>query len=634
MTGAGRPQHHDAIVSASDGRLIAHWNALETAIGVGRSQYNGQVPVSTTPISTGFQMKDPLRGVGGVYGANAITNANNGSTAGELYTSNLNTWGDGANYIPGNSTTGPNGQTAAVNALWGLMNTYDAMKNVLGWHSLDGNNTATYIAAHAYNSYDNAFYSDSCRCMFIGDGGTYFYSLGAIDVIGHEMGHGVTARTAGLNYFGESGGLNESASDINGEMVEAYARAGAIGNTVPASGNDWMIGKEISRTSSPLRWMYKPHKDGASPDAWSSSLANLDVHYSSGPNNRMFYFLSQGSNATSTSDYYSPYLTKLPRAMTGIGNDKAYRIWFRALTTRFTASTNYADARNKVLAAAQELYGAGSREAIAVQRAYAAINVGTDVDEPGAGGPMAIATQPQNASAAPGAIATFSVVVQGGTWPYRYQWMRNGATILGATSASYSLTAQTVDNGARFSVRVTDSASPAASATSSAATLTVAGSAPSEQVTNGSFESAAAAWSGTTGVIGTWVGYSEASYDGRYFAYLGGNGRTATETLSQTITIPATAASATLSFALHIDTAEASSFIAYDRLVVTVKNPSGMVLATLATYSNLDKANGYQVRSFNLLPYKGQTVTLSFAMTEDYSLQTSFTLDKVSVVTQ
>jgi Zn-dependent metalloprotease len=221
MTSAGRPQRYDAIVSASDGRLIAQWNALQTAIGVGRSQYNGQVPVSTTQASTGFQLKDPLRGVGGTYGANTVTNANNGSTAGAVYTNSTNTWGDGLNYIPGGSTTGPNGQTAAVNAMWGLMNTYDTLKNVLGWHSLDGNNTATYIAAHVYTNYDNAFYSDSCRCMFIGDGGTYFYSLGSIDVIAHEMGHGVTAATSNLTYAGESGGLNESASDINGEMTEA-----------------------------------------------------------------------------------------------------------------------------------------------------------------------------------------------------------------------------------------------------------------------------------------------------------------------------------------------------------------------------------------------------------------------------
>ena len=67
--------------------------------------------------------------------------------------------------------------------------------------------------------------------------------------------------------------------------------------------------------------------------------------------------------------------------MTGIGNDKAYRIWFKANTTKFTSSTNYADARAKVLLAARGAVRHSSNEAIAVQRAYAAINVGADVDE-------------------------------------------------------------------------------------------------------------------------------------------------------------------------------------------------------------------------------------------------------------
>lgn len=67
--------------------------------------------------------------------------------------------------------------------------------------------------------------------------------------------------------------------------------------------------------------------------------------------------------------------------MSGIGTDKAFRIWFKANTTKFTSSTNYAQAREKMVEAAQELYGVASAEAIAVQRAYAAINVGADVDE-------------------------------------------------------------------------------------------------------------------------------------------------------------------------------------------------------------------------------------------------------------
>jgi Zn-dependent metalloprotease len=380
MVAGDRPVYRDTVVSALDGHVIDQWNMLQTVVGVGHSQYNGDVPLNTALVNGAYQMKDDSRGKGGAYGAMAITNANHTSSAGQIYSNTTNTWGDGKQYVSGGSTTSANGQTAAVNAMWGLMNTYDTLRNAMGWLSLDGHDTATYIAAHVNTAYDNAYYSDTCRCMFIGDG-SMFYSLGSNDVIGHEMGHGVTAATSNLTYSGESGGLNESSSDIKGEAVESYARGGGKGDTIPLSGNDWVLGKEISKTGTPLRWMYKPSKDGSSPDAWSTALKRLDVHYSSGPNNRMFYFLSQGSNADAGGDYYSKYLVRKPVAMTGVGLDKAYRIWFNANTTKFTSSTNYADARTKMVESAEELYGKGSKESIAVQRAYAAINVGADVDE-------------------------------------------------------------------------------------------------------------------------------------------------------------------------------------------------------------------------------------------------------------
>jgi Zn-dependent metalloprotease len=380
MVVGNKPVFHDTIVSARDGSVLEQWNMVQTVVGTGNSQYNGAVPINTTLSGSSYSMVDASRGTGGLFGAMAITNANHTTSAGAVYTNSANTWGDGKQYIAGGSTTNANGQTAAVNAMWGLMNTYDMLKNTLGWNSLDGKNTATYIAAHVNTAYDNAYYSDTCKCMYIGDGSSY-NSLGSIDVIGHEMSHGVTAATSNLVYRAESGGLNESNSDIGGEMVEAYARAGGTGTIIPNTGNDWVMGAEISKTGTPLRYLYKPSKDGASPDAWGTTIKRLDVHYSSGPNNRMFYFLSQGSNATVGNDRYSKYLVKAPLAMTGIGSDKAYRIWFKALTTKFTSATNYADARLKVIASAQELYGIGSTEDKAVQRAYAAINVGADVAE-------------------------------------------------------------------------------------------------------------------------------------------------------------------------------------------------------------------------------------------------------------
>jgi hypothetical protein len=231
---------------------------------------------------------------------------------------------------------------------------------------------------HYGNAYNNAFWDDVCFCMTYGDGngGATFTMLASLDTAGHEMTHGVTSSTANLIYSEESGGLNESTSDIFGAMVEFYTRGAAgVGNHIPDTGGTWTMGEQISATKK--RYLYKPSLDGRSPDAWSDTMYKLDVHYSSGPMNRAFYFLSQGASASSGSATYSTYL---PVGMTGIGNDKAARIWYRALTTYLTPSSNYLNARSAALKAAIDLYGASSAENVAVRKAFGAINVGNPND--------------------------------------------------------------------------------------------------------------------------------------------------------------------------------------------------------------------------------------------------------------
>lgn len=143
---------------------------------------------------------------------------------------------------------------------------------------------------------------------------------------------------------------------------------------------------------------------------------------------------------------------------------------------------------------------------------------------------------------------------------------------------------------------------------------------------NPGFETGTAApWSGTTNVI--YSGSAEPAHTGSWDAWLDGYGTTTTDTLSQQVTIPATTTSASLSFYLHIDTAETTTTTAYDTLKVQVLNSSGTVLSTLATYSNLNHATGYTKRTFPMNGYAGQTVTLKFTGAEDYQKQTSFVLD-------
>ncbi|SCL23567.1 Peptidase family M28 [Micromonospora pallida] len=144
-----------------------------------------------------------------------------------------------------------------------------------------------------------------------------------------------------------------------------------------------------------------------------------------------------------------------------------------------------------------------------------------------------------------------------------------------------------------------------------------------EMVGNGSFEAGTAPWTAPAGVITN--SPQQPARTGSYTAWLNGDGTTRTETLTQSVTLPAGCTSYTLGFHLHVDTAETTTFRVYDRLTVQLGG------ATLATYSNLNAATGYVARTFDVGAYAGQTVTLTFTGTEDASLQTSFVIDDVTL---
>ncbi len=141
-------------------------------------------------------------------------------------------------------------------------------------------------------------------------------------------------------------------------------------------------------------------------------------------------------------------------------------------------------------------------------------------------------------------------------------------------------------------------------------------------VGNGGFESGTSPWTGSTATIGAHSG--QAPHGGTRFAWLGGNGSTSTESISQTVTVPSGCTQASLVYWLHIDTDESGSR-AYDRFTVKAGG------TTLATLSNVNAGSGYVQRSVDLSAYAGQTVTLTFTATEDYTLQTGFLLDDVAL---
>ena len=165
--------------------------------------------------------------------------------------------------------------------------------------------------------------------------------------------------------------------------------------------------------------------------------------------------------------------------------------------------------------------------------------------------------------------------------------------------------------------------------------ITVTASTSSQLIVNGGFETGSAApWALTAGVLCSNSGCpGETAHSGSWFAWLDGYGFTHTDTATQTVSIPAGKTTATLAFYLHIDTQEVGS-IAYDTLRVQVLNSSGTVLATLATYSNVNAASGYSLHSLNMNAYIGQTVRIRFYGQEDSSLATSFVIDDVTLTVQ
>ncbi|MDO0936737.1 M4 family metallopeptidase [Streptomyces sp. DG2A-72] len=354
----GTPNELHVITDAATGEKLYEYQGIET--GTGKSGYSGTVTLGTALSGSTYQMNDTSRGSHKTYNL-----ARGTSGTGTLFTDADDTWGTGT------FGSASSDQTAAVDAAYGAQETWDFYKSTFGRSGIKNDGKAAYSRVHYGNAYVNAFWSDSCFCMTYGDGEGNVKPLTSLDVAGHEMTHGVTSNTAGLNYSGESGGLNEATSDIFGTAVEFYAaNSSDVG--------DYLIGEkiDINGDGSPLRHMDKPSKDGNSADSWSSSLGGLDVHYSSGPANHFFYLLSEGSGAKTINgvSYDSP--TSNGSTVTGIGRDKAVQIWYKALTEYMTSTTKYAGARTATLSAASDLYGSGSAEYKAVAAAWSAVNVG------------------------------------------------------------------------------------------------------------------------------------------------------------------------------------------------------------------------------------------------------------------
>jgi Zn-dependent metalloprotease len=264
--------------------------------------------------------------------------------------------------------------SSAQRAHDGASDVYDYYKARFNRNSIDGNDMTMKSSVHTRTNYNNAFWWNGQ--MFYGDGdGSQFTDLTkSLDVIGHELTHGVTERTANLVYANASGALNEGWSDILGVAAESYKTG---------RNPDWKLGEEVYLAGTALRYMNNPTQDGYSTDWYPDRIPfasnpgnNNDqggVHGNSGIANLAFVLaVDGGTHPRGKSSANVP----------GIGLAKAEQIFYRALTVYMNSSTDFAGARTATAQAAQDLYGASDKTAI--ETAWCAVGVGAcpgvDVD--------------------------------------------------------------------------------------------------------------------------------------------------------------------------------------------------------------------------------------------------------------
>lgn len=346
----------DVYVDAQTGVVLMENKKIHHADGpaTGVSLYDGTVSFTADNYS------------GGSYRLRQTTDGNG------VRTFDLN---NGTNYgaasdITSSDNSFPAGTATGVQAHYGAEQTHKYFLEKHGRNSYNGSGAIINSYVSYSNNYVNAFWDGSRMTYGDGDGVNYG-PLVSIDIVGHEIGHGVTEYAANLVYSYESGALNESFSDIFGESIEFYAKGS----------NDWLMGDEIGAGGSggAIRSIVNPNAFGQ-PDTYlgtnwyTGSGDNGGVHYNSGVQNFWWYLLTVGGSGTNDNgDAYS---------VSAIGMDKASAIAYRNLTVYLSVNSQYSDARAGAIQSAIDLYGAGSPEEIATTNAWYAVGVGAAYGPP------------------------------------------------------------------------------------------------------------------------------------------------------------------------------------------------------------------------------------------------------------
>jgi vibriolysin len=307
----GAPTRPTVIIDAENGKILQQFDNLQHALvgtGPGGNTKTGQYEYGT---NFGFMDVTQSGTTCTMNNANVKTvNLNGGTTGTTAF-----------------SYTCPRNTVKVINGAFSPLNDAHYFGSVIFnmYQAYMGQAPLTFqlvMKVHYSTSYENAFWDGSA--MTFGDGATTFYPLVSLDVASHEVSHGYTSQNSNLTYSGQSGGINEAYSDIAGEAAEYYNKGS----------NDFLVGAEIFKTGTALRYMANPPLDGRSIGNAANYTAGMDVHYSSGVYNKAFYTLA----------------TK-----PGWNTQKAFQVFARANDLYWTASTDFNQGACGVQTAASNL---------------------------------------------------------------------------------------------------------------------------------------------------------------------------------------------------------------------------------------------------------------------------------------
>lgn len=361
--GFGAHNELESFVDAQTGELISQRPLSSEVLGTGTGPHVGTVTINTKMITKAdFRMTDSVR--------NYSTMDDDFSNDDGPNQDFDNVWGSLTPFpfAGGDSGTRAVRQGAMVDVHHFSRVFWDLQKNVFKRNGVDNDFAETNNFVHSDFMLDNAAYHWWTGNIVYGDK----QRMQAVDVVAHEHGHAFQHETNGLG-----GDVDESIADIWGFLGSLYFKSGnfsAQSSTLPAT-----TPHNTANASSNLfinsvgRDMVKPSRQSGTPNFFFPAIDQLEIHTRGGPNNRAFYFMSQGASCQMTDDDYSDLL---PWGMTGVGPAAAGGILAHSMINDMPDGPDYLQTRNAMVTGAQHMFGANSAQANATRNAYAGINVG------------------------------------------------------------------------------------------------------------------------------------------------------------------------------------------------------------------------------------------------------------------